>query len=159
MIYRHVFIARSVLATFRREVQRVLYYKETGGPLVGYISADGALVVTHAGGPGPRAEHRQRSVLIDGAYAQKFCDKIHRESDGRLDYVGDWHNHPGLSLSPSSHDVEAMKTMADFDYCPVEHPISIIYRRIPEKFSVYILTKEGNLSAVQASIIETVPTS
>ncbi len=155
MIYRHVFVVRPVLETIRDEARRARY-RETGGPLVGYISEDRALVVTHASGPGPRAQLRFSSVLIDGVHAQTFCDAVHRESQGRLDYVGDWHRHPGWSLRPSDLDATAMRKIAAFEYCPVRNPISLIYRSLHEAFIVYTLNHEGELAVIPSSLMPTI---
>jgi integrative and conjugative element protein (TIGR02256 family) len=156
MIYRHVFIVRSALATIRKEVRRARF-TETGGPLTGYISEDHALVVTHAAGPGPRATLRPFSVVIDGTHAQQFCDKVRRRTGGRLDYVGDWHRHLGWSLKASPDDRDAMRTMAAFDYCPVRNPASLIYRSLPEDYVVYILNDKKMLEANPVSVLKAIP--
>ncbi len=158
MIYRHVFVVGAVIDTIRREVRRA-GRKETGGPLVGYISQDGALVATHASGPGKNGRLRRTSVFIDGAYAQAFCDVIARESGGSLDYVGDWHRHPALSLQTSALDVTAMQTVAASTSCPIRNPISLIYRSNLEAFTVYVLNDDGNLDSVPASILAGIPIS
>lgn len=156
MIYRHIFVVEAVLQTIRQEVRRA-GLKETGGPLAGYVSPDQAVVVTHAGGPGPRADLRLRSVLIDGAAAQSFCDTINRASGGRLDYIGDWHRHPGWLLAPSDDDQEAMRLMASYPHCPVAYPIALIYRSLPEKFLVYTWNKHEMLELTPHTMLATIP--
>ena len=156
MIYRHVFIVQSVLTTIRREVRRARF-TETGGPFVGYVSEDQALVVTHAAGPGPRAKLSPFSVLIDGKYAQRFCDRISRRTEGRIDYVGDWHRHLGWSLKASNDDLRAMKKMAAFEYCPVTNPASLIYRSFPEGHNIYVLNDEGLFESYPLSLLTSVP--
>lgn len=135
VIYRHIFVMKSVLVTIRREV-KLVPGRETGGPLVGYLTGDGAIVVTHAGGPGPNAVHARYSMEVDGAHAQRFCDGLRNATDGRLDYVGDWHNHPGFSLKPSTHDVAAIRTMANLKRLfgssgPGQHPRPMTRSRNP----------------------------
>lgn len=125
---------------------------ESGGPLVGYVAKNGMLVVADATGPGPRAKLERYSVTIDGEHAQKFCDRNRRESDGEIDYVGDWHKHTGFSLRPSEHDIIAMKTMANFEFSPTKNPISIIYRRLPEGFQVYVWDGSGSLAKISSEI-------
>jgi integrative and conjugative element protein (TIGR02256 family) len=156
MIYRHVFIVESVLATIRREVRRARL-TETGGPLVGYVSDDQALVVTHAAGPGPRAKLRPFSVLIDGRHAQQFCDRMSRRTEGRIDYVGDWHRHLGWSLKASSDDLRAMRKVAAFEYCPITNPASLIYRSLPEGYNIYVLNERNLLEAFPLSLLRSVP--
>lgn len=152
MIYRYALVLEDVLRAIRGEVRRARF-RETGGPLVGYVTRDGALFITHAGSPGPRAQLALRSVLIDGVTAQDFCAKVHRESSGRLDYVGDWHRHVGLSLMPSRLDRDAIRQMAAFEHCPVRYPSSLVYRSFPEKYAVYVLNPLGELELVESSTI------
>ncbi len=156
MIYRHIFIVRSVLETIRREVRQARW-RETGGALVGYVSDDGAVVATSASGPGKRARRRRNSVLIDGVHAQTFCDAIYKESGGCFDYVGDWHRHPGQSLGASVRDREAMRIVAESASCPLHHPISLIYRNRREALAVYTLNNDGDLIPTHATIIDDIP--
>lgn len=156
MIYRHIFIVQSVVATIRREVRRARF-TETGGPLLGYISEDDALVVTNAAGPGPRAKLSPVSVVIDGRHAQRFCDRMRRRTDGRIDYIGDWHSHLGWSLKPSKDDLEAMRTMAAFEHCPITNPASLIYRSRPEAYVMHILNEAELLEAYPFSLLSTIP--
>jgi integrative and conjugative element protein (TIGR02256 family) len=156
MIYRHIFIVQSVLTTIRKEVRRARF-TETGGPLAGYVSEDRALVVTHAAGPGPRAKLNPFSVVIDGKYAQQFCDRVNRRTDGRIDYVGDWHRHLGWSLKASTDDLSAMRDMAAFEHCPIANPVSLIYRRGPEGYVIYVLNEENFLEACPSTLLNTIP--
>jgi len=127
---------------------------ETGGPLVGYVAKGGALMVANAAGPGPKAKLERYSVTIDGEHAQKFCDKCSRESDGHIDYVGDWHKHTGISLRPSGQDISAMKTMANFEFSPTKHPISLIYRKWPRALQVYVWDGSGSLKRIASHLAE-----
>jgi integrative and conjugative element protein (TIGR02256 family) len=138
----------SIIRTESRKARRV----ETGGPLVGYIAKGGVLIVADAAGPGPKAKLARFSVTIDGKHAQRFCDRIHRESDGRIDYVGDWHKHTGFCLWPSGQDICAMKTMANFELSPTKHPISLIYRRWPQALQVYVWDGSGSLKKILSTI-------
>jgi integrative and conjugative element protein (TIGR02256 family) len=141
IIYKRVLIQSSVLDVIRAEVRKSPR-TETGGALVGFLSEDESVIVTGACGPGPRAELRRYSVLIDGKYADAFCTRAFEESGGRLDYVGDWHRHPGWSLASSRQDLEAMKIIRDSGCCSIPYPITAIYRRKPEKIIAYILTDD-----------------
>ena len=125
---------------------------ETGGPLVGFLSAAGVLIVTDAAGPGPRAKHERYGITIDGKHAQEFCDRINFESEGRIDYVGDWHKHPGISLRPSEQDTLAMKTMAEFQFSPTRYPVSLIYRSWPRAWQVYFWDGSGGLKRIKSMI-------
>ena len=107
-----VIIDEGVFSIVKREMRRARL-TETGGALVGHHQGH-YVVVTSASGPGPKAELRMHSVMIDGAHAERFCSKARRKSKGTEDYIGDWHCHLGYSLKPSKLDYNAMKTMAEF---------------------------------------------
>jgi integrative and conjugative element protein (TIGR02256 family) len=128
MIPKGIFIKPAVLAIVKQEMAKASA-TETGGVLVGYLH-NGELVVTGASGPGPRAKLEKYGVLIDGKYAQRFCDQARRSSSGRDDYVGDWHCHPGRSLKPSHWDHDAMATMAEFGASPTTQPVSLIWSKV-----------------------------
>lgn len=155
MVCRRVFILNSAVSFIHIEASKYLS-KETGGPLVGYMSDDNVVVVTNANGPGENAIRRLFSVTISGAGAQKFCDKIRRQSGGFLDYVGDWHSHIGCSVRYSSTDVEAMRTMAAFEHSPTKNPISLIYSKVTKKIAAYVFYEDEGLVAVPSSIVESV---
>lgn len=151
MDFDRVILLPTCMSVIRAESRKARGI-ETGGPLVGYLAENGALIVTGAAGPGPRGRCEQYAVMIDGEYAQKFCDRAHHESCGRIDYVGDWHKHPGFSLSPSTHDVSAIKTMAEFEYSPTRYPISLIYRSWPQSWQVYAWDGTGALTKISSKV-------
>ena len=152
MIFRRVCVLDTVVSKVREEIAQVRF-RETGGPMVGYVSLDRALVVTDVSGPGPRAELRRDSVLIDGIHAQRFCNQAYRRSRRRIDYVGDWHRHMGFSLEPSPRDIEAMVTMANFEHSPTRMPISLICRKYLWAFNAYVLVSGNRLERLPASIL------
>lgn len=107
---RHVFITSAaflritLLASMRGD-------DETGGPMVGYITTDHALVVTNVGGPGLRGRVFPYSVMIDGEHAAVFCAQEQDRSNGLFRFVGDWHVHPSEDVSPSPTDRNALRTL------------------------------------------------
>ena len=150
MVYKiaQATIAKHAWAQIRREMQTARL-TETGGALVGYPEGD-TLHITAASGPGPKAVLRLFSVEIDGAFAQKFCDAELRKSDGTVDYVGDWHCHPSLSIKPSNQDYNAMKIMSDFTGSPTRTPVTLICSRLTSRFSIYVFNGSGKLKALKA---------
>ena len=109
---------------------------EIGGPMVGFLTEDQALVITDVEGPGPRGKCLPFNVTIDGEYSQKFCDMLHRNTNGAWDFVGDWHCHPGIFLRPSVGDCLAMKLLADTPGL-VANPVSLIYSRVLRTYRIY----------------------
>ena len=154
-MYDRVLLFRSVLDTIRAEV-RSAGKIETGGAMVGYESQGNTLTITDVSGPGPRAQLARKSVLIDGQYAARFCFRIHSESGGQIDYVGDWHRHLGWSLKSSDLDVKAMQTIQDAKCCSVRYPVSVIYRSRPEGIAAYLLER-GELHPVRVKWLERSP--
>jgi integrative and conjugative element protein (TIGR02256 family) len=150
MIFDQVIIFHKCLESFRAESKKARG-TETGGPLVGYVTAENVLIAVDAAGPGPRAILKRYSVTIDGEYAQRFCDIASNMSDGHIDYVGDWHRHTGISLKPSPLDIYAMKIMAEFSYSPTHFPVSLIYRKWPEALVLYVWDGSGTLRRIPQS--------
>lgn len=77
---------------------------ESGGVLLGYWSEDPrGPVVTHAVGPGPNAKHFRNRFVPDYAFHESEIARLYRHSGGTLQYLGDWHSHPGNAglMSPS----------------------------------------------------------
>lgn len=98
-------LSASVVDILKQEASRKCP-KETGGILLG-SQMNGQLLITHATGPGPRARHGLASFTRDGSYAQhELCKAIER-SDGRVDYLGEWHSHT-LAVGPSWTDQKSM---------------------------------------------------
>src|SRR5687767_5862221 len=124
---RRIVVQAQAVAVMMQERRKVIL-TETGGPMVGYVEKD-EVIVTGAAGPGPRAKLTPFSVVVDGVFAQKFCDDALRQSGGKVDYVGDWHCHPAFSVDPSADDLRAMKTMAEFEHCPTAEPVSLIWSK------------------------------
>lgn len=76
---------------------------ETGGMLLGW--RDGAdRIVTDAIGPGDRALHGRYAFLPDHEWQRKELAFAFAESLGDLDYLGDWHTHPGGHAEMSAID-------------------------------------------------------
>lgn len=131
-----VTIQPSALRKIRQLVKSV-WFTETGGPMVGYITPDATLVITDIAGPGPRGVCKIYSVTIDGEHSKQFCDQAYANSGGESDYIGDWHCHPSLSLRPSMDDETAMKLMANTAGLTTT-PLSLIYSRISHRKKAYL---------------------
>jgi integrative and conjugative element protein (TIGR02256 family) len=91
---------------------------ETGGVVAGRGSLDdGAVVLTHASGPGPRARRTRYSFARDKEYCQTFLDRVAVESGGEVDYLGEWHKHHEAEPRPSGQDIRtAADIAADLGY-------------------------------------------
>lgn len=73
---------------------------ETGGLLLGWRNgAD--IVVSHVVGSGPGAQHGPTTFHQDGVRQAARIAELYEQSDRRLEYLGDWHTHPGVGLGPA----------------------------------------------------------
>ncbi len=149
---RRVVVSAHAADRMRGEMKRHRR-TETGGVLVGRMDGD-SLMVVDASDPGPRAKRRMLSVVIDGIYAQQFCDAARNKSANEIDYVGDWHCHLAWTCKPSPADQEAMRIMADFADSPTKTPISLIWAKYRNSFRTYLFTLDRTLQVVPHVILE-----
>jgi integrative and conjugative element protein (TIGR02256 family) len=75
---------------------------ETGGILLGAVTRD-AVIVRHAGGPGPNATRRPDFFQRDLDHAQRLGDQVF-DADRSI-WIGDWHTHLCAPPAPSTRDL------------------------------------------------------
>ena len=117
----------SLVEEMRAESERRLP-NETGGVLVGHTDSEGRTRITAVVGPGPRAVHSRNLFQRDGEYAQAEVDRLHRESEGRDDYVGEWHSHP-QSVPASGMDRASMAWIGRNERYHRTIPVLVIMQR------------------------------
>lgn len=88
-----VWLSSRVLETMR-EYGRELFPLEDGGILLGWRSGDDRVVVD-VRGPGPHALHGRHCFIPDHDWQVDQINKAFEASNGTVDYLGDWHSHPG----------------------------------------------------------------
>jgi integrative and conjugative element protein (TIGR02256 family) len=87
---------------------------ETGGVLAGRGSLEaGEVHVTHASEPGPGARRMRYSFARDTLFCQRFLDEVAIQTEGLVDYVGEWHKHHEVVPRPSWRDVRTAAEIAD----------------------------------------------
>lgn len=77
---------------------------ETGGALAGYKADDDTWVICSLMHPSPANKSGRTWLERDLVAAQEFASRVHRQSEGQLTYIGEWHTHPEKLPSPSSAD-------------------------------------------------------
>jgi len=77
---------------------------ETGGALAGFLRKDDIWVISHPMAPSPRNRAGRFWVKRHRGDAQKFVEGVFRETDGIVNYIGEWHTHPEPVLTPSGKD-------------------------------------------------------
>lgn len=124
-MYERVVIPSPVLAALAGHAASITA-RETGGILLGHALDDTTLKITRASPPGPRAVHHPFSFLRDTRFLQKYLDNIYVSSEGREDYVGEWHVHPAFEAPPSRTDRRSLWRIARRKSYATDNPILLI---------------------------------
>jgi integrative and conjugative element protein (TIGR02256 family) len=130
--------------------------RETGGALLGWRSGDDA-VVAQALGPGPDAKHGLSSFEPDGPWQTAEGQRIYKETERCVAYIGDWHTHPIGPPRPSFQDRKAARLIADDDGFRAPNPLSAIFGWSIEgrRFSVFLWKGASfELMDLEACLIE-----
>lgn len=89
---------------------------ETGGILIGRRRGE-VVEVLAISDAGPKAVSRPARFERDGEYCQRYLERTVAELGEGIDYVGEWHSHPGSSATPSTRDTASFTEIAeDPDY-------------------------------------------
>jgi integrative and conjugative element protein (TIGR02256 family) len=105
-----VWISERVVAAITREANN-FYPLETGGLLLGWREG-GDRIVTGVLGPGPSALHRESYFQPDHLWQVDRLEEVFAETDGDLDYLGDWHSHPDGPAKLSSDDRATLRRIS-----------------------------------------------
>jgi integrative and conjugative element protein (TIGR02256 family) len=83
-------------------------------------------VVTHAVGPGPSALHEPKAFSPDSEWQAAQIAELYECSERRLDYLGDWHTHPGGVARPSRRDEATLVKIASTRSARCPEPVMVI---------------------------------
>lgn len=98
---------------------------ETGGVLLGWrTGAD--VVVSHLVGPGPGAQHEPTAFHPDSDWQAARIAELYEQSGRRLEYLGDWHTHPGGRPWPSRRDERTLRHIAASVEARCPDPVMVI---------------------------------
>lgn len=79
---------------------------EAGGVLIGrFIKGSNDIVIDIVSDPCKQDVRSRFKFIRSKKYHQEFIDQHWSESDGRLNYLGEWHSHPEEDPSPSPVDL------------------------------------------------------
>jgi integrative and conjugative element protein (TIGR02256 family) len=120
-IPENIIFTASAMSVIGEEARASADGLETGGILLGTAEPD-AIVVRHAGRPGPDAIRRPDFFQRDLQHAQSFANQAFA-----LDHsiwIGEWHTHLHTPPRPSSRDLATYQTLLSdpelaFDYIVV----------------------------------------
>jgi integrative and conjugative element protein (TIGR02256 family) len=102
------------------------YPLETGGLLIGYRAGPAAVVISHAIGPGDRAQHARRAFIPDHDWQTEELARVYEATGRRHTYLGDWHTHPDGPPWPSRVDRETLRRIAHHAEARCPQPIQAI---------------------------------
>ncbi len=126
------------LMTYQADVHEPL---ETGGILLGIASRED-IWIEEAIGPGPLAKHEKSCFVPDHEYQERAIEAAYVESGHRIQYLGDWHTHPGGPLVLSRSDRRTFKAIARYQPARQPRPVMLILAGgFPWKLGVWRITR------------------
>lgn len=99
--------------------------RETGGVLLGWRN-DRDIVVEHVIGAGPEADHQRSSFRPDPGWQEARIAELYERSGRLLEYLGDWHTHPGGTPHPSRRDERTLRHIASSSEARCPEPVMVI---------------------------------
>ena len=140
-------LAEDAVRGIVREVRRHRR-TETGGVLIGCYSDDlHSVWVAKATGPGRFSLHAPFSFTRGTKDLQAEIEEA--EAIGMY-YVGEWHSHPGGSVSPSPLDLRQMRAIADDAGYNCPEPVLLVVGSADprERMSTHVIV-DGNAIELQ----------
>ncbi|WP_078593125.1 Mov34/MPN/PAD-1 family protein [Evansella clarkii] len=145
-----IFIHYKVMDSFFNET-KLFGLKETGGVLIGYRVGN-EFVITDNTGPGPNAKHQLLHFERDVDYCNNKIEEIFEQSNGGLNYLGEWHTHPLGKPVPSPQDNKSMFEISETDSYQNDCPLLIIVRKKRNDISIgtfiYLNSKRKKLDYI-----------
>lgn len=124
-------------------------YTETGGVVAGFGSAEtGNIHISHASLPGSGAKATRYSFQHDRKFCQKFLDDLAAQTNGKIDYLGEWHKHFERDPRPSGIDVRTMISISENSDYHVSQPLLLIIgiNNRSNSLRVFTTCKTGKLT-------------
>lgn len=81
-------------------------YREYGGIILGRVTENGEVYLDIASEPSMFDISRALSFIRKKSPAQRIINRIWRQSNGKINYLGEWHTHPFGSNTPSLGDID-----------------------------------------------------
>ena len=93
-----------------KEYRNAKLPNETGGVLIGsYDMARRIIYVVDGTEAPPDSQECPHGFLRGSEGVQEAVEKIREATNGRLDYIGEWHSHPTRNTEPSNRDRNVIK--------------------------------------------------
>jgi integrative and conjugative element protein (TIGR02256 family) len=128
--------------------------KETGGILLGRSSSKGA-TVHHVVGPGLEAVHARCGFTPDSDWQAERVAEAWTQ-DNSIEYLGDWHTHPGGTTRLSNLDKAAAVTICNYPDARQPTPIMFVLalRRDGSSSAAAAMLQDGRLRPLRITVPE-----
>jgi integrative and conjugative element protein (TIGR02256 family) len=112
-------------------------YAETGGVLAGIGSIEqNEVIITNASLPGSKAKASRYFFQHDREFCQAFLDDLAAQTNGSIDYLGEWHKHFENVPNPSSTDIRTLTKIARNSDYHISFPLLLIIGQSNLRFSL-----------------------
>ena len=115
---------------------------ETGGILMGSSERLSRVEVRTMVGSGPEAIHERTTFEPDQRWQESEIERLWRR-DPTLEYLGDWHSHPGGGASPSRRDRAVLDLIASSPAARCPRPIMLIIAVAANRLELAALSRQG----------------
>jgi len=100
------------------------YPNEFGGILVG-VQNDNDVIISDFEVPN-KFDNNKNQFTRHASKLNKYLHESYSKSNGKLEYLGEWHTHPNTNPNFSRNDEESMKELAEDPKVKTNHPALII---------------------------------
>jgi integrative and conjugative element protein (TIGR02256 family) len=122
------------------------HQNETGGVLAGYRNTC-SWVISHPMAPSPQNRSGHRWLKRHRIDAQRFIDTVFDESNGTVNYLGEWHTHPVSCPSTSPEDRQMLRDLLRTSVLEIPFLIGIIVGNTG-RIIIWCQSGDGNYEVV-----------
>lgn len=135
----------SVSKEVLREIKAITnshYPNEFGGVYIGYKS-ELEFIITNILIPDEFKNGKTIFERHPGTLNERLSE-IHKTSNGKIQYLGEWHSHPDGPTTPSDTDIIAMKEISEDEKINIDKPLLMIIEigKIPFGKELFIFDNE-----------------
>jgi integrative and conjugative element protein (TIGR02256 family) len=137
----------QAISVFGQYVQRRARDREAGGVLLGRrVIQSNDVVIDEATEPAPDDSRARFRFFRRAEPAQKAVDRVWANSDGTVNYLGEWHSHPEDVPTPSGLDLSSWRETLVQARFEQDFLLFVIVGRTATK--VWELSSDGSLVAL-----------
>lgn len=113
-----LYIENNVIHKIKKYCQKHAM-NESGGILLGKVKNNySEIIIVDVSEPCSRDENGRCYFIRNKENAQIIIDEKWRESNGEVNYIGEWHTHPEITPKPSLTDKKLLSECIKNNECP-----------------------------------------